>query len=245
MSKLFFNTRDEMICIDDHLIAYCKASGNYSTIKLITGKEMILTQTLSKVMKMLEEPGKVNGRFIRVGRSFIINQDYIHKIITLQQKLILSDGLAWTMEVEMSKSNLKFLQTELLSRNHKMAVTGKRTTPNAQSIMEAKIQLVCGDQTYPLHTGQNWIGRTDWEILSDVMVDDEFMSRRSAFIEVNEMNNKYTYSFVLQRSTNKVMIDGKTVQIGERVNINTGNKISLGNTVFELKPIEEESIKDS
>ncbi len=245
MSKIFFNTRDEMICIDDHLIAYCKASGNYSSIKLITGKELILTQTLSKVMKMLEEPGKVNGRFIRAGRSFIINQDYIHKIITLQQKLILSDGLGWTLEINMSKANLKFLQTEILSRSHKVAVTGKRTTPNAQSILESKIQLVGGDQSYPLHTGQNWIGRTDWEILSDVMVDDEFMSRRSAFIEVNEMNNKYTCSFVLQRSTNKVMIDGKTVQIGERVNLNIGNKISMGNTVFELKPIEEGNIKDS
>lgn len=245
MSKIFFNTRDEMICIDGQLIAYCKASGNYSSIKLITGKEMVLTQTLSKVMKMLEEPGKVNGRFIRVGRSFIINQDYVHKIIIIQQKLILSDGLEWTLEIEMSKSNLKFLQTEMLKRNHKVSVTGKKTTPNSQSILKAKLQLVWGDESYSLHTGQNWIGRTDWEILSDVMVDDEYMSRRSAYIEVNELDNKHTCSFVLQRSTNQVTVDGKNIHAGERVRLNIGNKISMGNTVFELKAIEKGSIKDN
>ena len=243
MSKIFFNTRDEMTCIDDHLIAYRKASGNYSSVKLITGKELILTQTLSKVMKMLEEPGKVNGRFIRVGRSFIVNQDFIHKINLLKQMLILSDGVGWSFEVKMTKSNLKFLQSEMINRSKKVSISGKSTTPNSQSVLEVKTQLTWGEESFPLHSGQNWIGRTDWEITSDVMVDDEFLSRRSAFIEVNETDDVFTYSFVLQRTTNKVLINDKSVKVGERVNLEIGDKISMGNTLFELKPIESESGK--
>ena len=66
MAKLYFNTRDELNCIETDMIAFVQANGNYSRVVYITKREVMLTQGISKLEKILktynsEPPACFNG----------------------------------------------------------------------------------------------------------------------------------------------------------------------------------------
>lgn len=107
MAKLFFNTRDELNCIDIDLIAFVQADGNYSRVVYITKRETTLTQGISKLEKILKAYNGKKNRFIRFGRSTIINHSYLQKIDVLKQILILSDNDKNEIRVSVPKSYLK------------------------------------------------------------------------------------------------------------------------------------------
>jgi two-component system LytT family response regulator len=71
LSRIRVNTRTGTLFINPSSILYCKADGNYTTI--CTGcKQHLCSLNIGKVKEML--PG--NG-FIRVGRSHIVNYEFI------------------------------------------------------------------------------------------------------------------------------------------------------------------------
>ncbi|MCX6255309.1 MAG: LytTR family DNA-binding domain-containing protein [Bacteroidia bacterium] len=71
ITRIRVNTRTGTVFINPSAILYCKADGNYTTI--CTGeKQHLCSMNLGKVEEML--PG--NG-FLRIGRSYIINFEYI------------------------------------------------------------------------------------------------------------------------------------------------------------------------
>lgn len=107
MAKLYFNTRDELSCIETDAIAVVQANGNYSRIVYITKKEVILTTGISKLEKTLKTFNGKKNRFIRLGRSFIINHSYLAKVDVLKQTLILSDNDKNEIRVSIPKNILK------------------------------------------------------------------------------------------------------------------------------------------
>ncbi|MDE6689626.1 MAG: LytTR family transcriptional regulator DNA-binding domain-containing protein, partial [Prevotella sp.] len=74
------------------MIAVVQANGNYSRIVYITKKEVSLTIGISKLEEALKVYNGKKNRFIRLGRSFIINHSYLTKVDVLKQILILSDN---------------------------------------------------------------------------------------------------------------------------------------------------------
>jgi two-component system LytT family response regulator len=71
LTRIRVNTRTGTLFINPVDILYCKAEGNYTTV--CTGKKQHLcSMNLGKVAELLP----VNG-FIRVGRSYIVNYEYI------------------------------------------------------------------------------------------------------------------------------------------------------------------------
>ncbi len=70
-SRIKVNTRTGTVFINPATILFCKAEGNYTTI--CTGeKEYLCSLNLGKVKEQLPVSG-----FIRIGRSLIINFEYI------------------------------------------------------------------------------------------------------------------------------------------------------------------------
>ena len=54
------------------------ADGNYSAIKLADGESFILTLQLGQIERRIAEMlDKDDHRFIRIGKSLIVNRDYI------------------------------------------------------------------------------------------------------------------------------------------------------------------------
>lgn len=90
MAKLFFNTRDELTVVDSEEIAVIQANGNYSKILTIYRKEIMLSSGISKVEQALKSIKEKKSKFVRVGRSLIVNHSFLQKIDLLKLQMLLS-----------------------------------------------------------------------------------------------------------------------------------------------------------
>ncbi len=109
MLKLCINSRDEMSVFDLDKVAYIQAGGNYSHIVYIAGSKTMITLGLSKLEEMVKmvTPKGTRSSFVRLGRSLIINQDYLSNINLLKQRLTLSDNQGHTHIIAVPKVLLK------------------------------------------------------------------------------------------------------------------------------------------
>jgi len=83
-NKIRINTRTGTLFINPSAILYCKAEGNYTSI--CTGdKQHLCSMNLGKVGDMLPENG-----FVRLGRSLIINLEYINMLNRKENELTLA-----------------------------------------------------------------------------------------------------------------------------------------------------------
>jgi DNA-binding LytR/AlgR family response regulator len=94
ISRIRVNTRTGTVFINPALILFCKADGNYTTI--CTGyKKQLCSMNLGKVEEQL--PG--NG-FVRVGRSYIVNLEYITMLDRKESKVTLErEGESETIKI--------------------------------------------------------------------------------------------------------------------------------------------------
>ena len=106
MAKLFFNTRDELTVIDSEEIAVVQANGNYSKVLTIYRREIMLTSGISKVEQVLKNLKEKKSKFVRVGRSRIVNHSFLQKIDLMKQVMVLS-GQGNEIKVNVSKKTLK------------------------------------------------------------------------------------------------------------------------------------------
>lgn len=106
MAKLFFNTRDELTVVDSEEIAVVQANGNYSKVLTIYRREIMLTSGISKVEQVLKNLKEKKSKFVRVGRSLIVNHSFLQKIDLIKQVMVLS-GQGNEIKVNVSKKTLK------------------------------------------------------------------------------------------------------------------------------------------
>lgn len=107
--KLCINSRDELMIINLDEVACFNADGNYTNIHYIGGQKFTVSIGLSKMEKLVSSafpPGQASS-FVRLGRSFLINQKYLCHIDTLKQKIVLSDFRKSTITLNVTKNLLK------------------------------------------------------------------------------------------------------------------------------------------
>lgn len=108
---IVFATSTEVLRVPSHAVVYVSADGNYSTITTIDGENFVVTQQLGQIERRIAETLDANdNRFIRIGKSLIVNQEFITFINPTRQKIILSDCLTFRHEVSASKEALKALK---------------------------------------------------------------------------------------------------------------------------------------
>lgn len=73
--RIRLNTRTGYFFVDPLDIMYIEADGNYSHIRLTSGKTEITTLILGNIEKLVEEQS-----FLRISRSYIINMKYISRV---------------------------------------------------------------------------------------------------------------------------------------------------------------------
>ena len=112
MAKLFFNTRDELTVIDSEEIAVVQANGNYSKVLTIYRREIMLTSGISKVEQVLKNIKEKKSKFVRVGRSLIVNHSFLQKIDLMKQVMVLS-GQGNEIKVNVSKKTLKIYKNAI------------------------------------------------------------------------------------------------------------------------------------
>lgn len=121
MKKLCLNSRDELVILNLDSVAYVEADGNYCNVHTIDGMRIMLSLGIGKLESSLAAayPSGVGSPFIRLGRSFIINQDFLFRINIAKQKIILSN-LA-------DKSYTLTINRQLLKRYKELVRNGFKT----------------------------------------------------------------------------------------------------------------------
>lgn len=116
LDKIYFNTRDELTCIDTDLIALVQADGNYSKVIYITGKHTMLTHGISKIGEVLKLYNNQHNIFVRLGRSIIINHNYFQKIDLQKSVLFLGNGSTDEIRINLSKKVLKSYKEAIIKK---------------------------------------------------------------------------------------------------------------------------------
>ena len=112
MEWLKITTNSEIIRIPTDEIIFIKGDGNYSDIFLANGKK---ENVISQLHDLMDKLTTLNyNPFYRVGKSLIINRDYVFKVNPGLQRIILSySRLEKDILIKASKDALKNLKEKL------------------------------------------------------------------------------------------------------------------------------------
>lgn len=113
---VFFNSRDELQRIEVTKIVYFEANGNYTDIVMINKLRASICMNLGEMEKALaDQIGNESKQFMRIGKRFIINMQYVYSINVLKQQLILSDYDHFAFQVSISKDALRKMKELMIA----------------------------------------------------------------------------------------------------------------------------------
>ena len=114
---LVVSNANELVRMKPERIAYISSDGNYVTVVLHNRTEHVFAFNLLRMQKLVEtQLGEAAACFIRIGKSLIINRNYIYKINLTRQELVLADmDLDGTFRLSASREALRQLK-ELLEK---------------------------------------------------------------------------------------------------------------------------------
>lgn len=91
-THIVISTTTDLLRIRTSQLLYIQSDGNYSTLFLTGGEMRMVTFQLGQLEKLLAGQLPVgDNNFVRIGRSLIINLNYVFYINLSKQQLILSD----------------------------------------------------------------------------------------------------------------------------------------------------------
>ena len=106
--RIYFNSRDRLIRIDIDKIAFFEGEGNYTYIVTVNKQKVCLTLNLTHTEEALAlQLGDNANQFMRIGKRFIVNMNYIYQVDIQKQKLMLSDCEHFLFQMPVSKEALK------------------------------------------------------------------------------------------------------------------------------------------
>ena len=105
---IYFNSRDKLIRLDIQKIVYFEGDGNYTFIVTANKQKVCITMNLSHTEESLaSQLGDNANQFMRIGKRFIVNMNYIYQIDIQKQVLMLSDCERFLLQLPVSKEALK------------------------------------------------------------------------------------------------------------------------------------------
>ena len=109
MKKLIiFNSRDGLVRMDAERIVYFEADGNYTRVVSMNNLKVTLGNNLSQTeLKLSTLLGEEARMFMRVGKRFIVNLDYVYFVNMAKQCLVMSDMKHFAFQLPISKEALR------------------------------------------------------------------------------------------------------------------------------------------
>jgi DNA-binding LytR/AlgR family response regulator len=106
--RIYFNSRDKLIRLDIQKIVYFEGDGNYTFVVTANKQKVCLTMNLTHTEEALATQLGNNARqFMRIGKRFIVNMNYIYQVDISKQVLMLSDCEHFLFQMPVSKEALK------------------------------------------------------------------------------------------------------------------------------------------
>ena len=105
---IYFNSRDRLIRLDIQKIVFFEADGNYTYIVTANKQKVCVTLNLAHTEEALAtQLGDNAKKFMRIGKRFIVNINYIYQVDIQKQVLMLSDCEHFLFQLPASKEALK------------------------------------------------------------------------------------------------------------------------------------------
>lgn len=114
---LIINNTVELLRIHAADIVYVEAEGNYSKLYIIGGEQQTMLIQLGQLEQMMREQlADEAAMFVRVGRGYIVNRNYIYNINLSLQFLVMRDAQGHCYpKLRMSHDALKKLKVLVAS----------------------------------------------------------------------------------------------------------------------------------
>lgn len=118
MAYIIISKGTEFLRIPQEKLVYISSDGNYSNVVTVDNRQRLVTYQLGQLEGILSEQlGEKGTNFLRIGRSLIINIDYIYLIDISKQQLVLSDCSGCYHELSASREVLIKLKAYMESLN--------------------------------------------------------------------------------------------------------------------------------
>lgn len=112
MERLKISTSVGLFRVPTEDIAYIEASGNYCDVHLFNGEAVTMTFQLHYFVEALSQLRQ--NFFVRVGKSLIVNKNFVYGInITSQDLKLMDHRMNQTYRLKASKEALKELKSIL------------------------------------------------------------------------------------------------------------------------------------
>lgn len=172
---LIFPNNNEMLRIPTDALLFVEAEGNYSRLHTIDGRKRELVLQLGEIEKRTENVRGASGQFIRVGRSLILNRDFITYLNVARQSIEISDSRSFCFTLSASKGAIRKL------RNYLIEQMDQQFMQNEGDISDDDIRVIVYHQkeTITEHTDgttSTLVEKNIYELLNDVVI----CHRRSA-----------------------------------------------------------------
>lgn len=116
MELIFFNSRDQLLRINMRRIVYFESDGNLTYIVMTNRIKSTVSMNLGKMEEFLAaQYGKKARFFMRIGKRYIINMNYIYQVNVAKQMLVLSDYQTFVFQMPVSKEALKKVKEQILA----------------------------------------------------------------------------------------------------------------------------------
>ena len=110
---LTISTPTELVRFEPNKIVYILADGNYSEFYQADGSKNVLVLQLGKVEEEIDTQLEADASiFVRIGKSYIINRNYIYHIKVQKKELVLSDMATFSYTINPSKEALRNLKEQ-------------------------------------------------------------------------------------------------------------------------------------
>ena len=107
MEQIIISKGTELLRIPSRRLVFISSEGNYSNVVTLDNRKRLVTYQLGQLEDMIaDQLGDKGFNFLRLGRSLIINTDYIYVIDIAKQQLILSDCAGCYHELSASREVL-------------------------------------------------------------------------------------------------------------------------------------------
>jgi DNA-binding LytR/AlgR family response regulator len=120
VTHIIISKGTEFLRVPQDKLVYISSEGNYSNVVTVDNRQRLVTYQLGQLEGMIgEQLGSNDTNFLRIGRSLIINIDYIYLIDISKQQLVLSDCAGCYHELSASREVLIKLKAYMESLNNR------------------------------------------------------------------------------------------------------------------------------
>lgn len=112
-AKLCFSVYGELFVVNLGQVMYFKADDHYTHVCYASGTHFMIPFGLSKVEEAIHEKDPAGQKFVRLGRTYIVNLDSVFHVNTIKQELQVADDHGVNHTIHLSKPVLRNLMNLL------------------------------------------------------------------------------------------------------------------------------------